>query len=150
MGITFDNALDHIDFLAKFFGRDNIRHVLVVLLLELDVPTNYDGFDYLVRGIMIYAKDPSQMMVKGLYPAIAATYDKEIAVPQIESAIRSAIKTAWKRFDALAWNRYFQGFTERPSNAEFISRIARILEVWEGCCTKYEQNETSGRVSYGR
>ena len=150
MRITVDKALDHIEFLATLFGRDDVRYVIVVLLLELDVPTNYDGFDYLVRGITIYLRDPSQMIVKGLYPAIAATYGKDIAVPQIESAIRSAIKAAWKRHDAAAWERYFPGMAARPSNAEFISRIARILELWEGCCKKYERNESSGRLPYGR
>lgn len=64
MRITFDNALNHIQFLATIFGRDRVRHVIVVLLLELNVPTDFDGFDYLVRGITIYNRDPSQMFGK--------------------------------------------------------------------------------------
>lgn len=146
MSVIIDKALNHIQFLATIFGKDSVRHVIVVLLLELDVPTNYDGFDYLVRGITIYARDPSQMMVKGLYPAIASTYEKKVEAPQIESAIRSAIKAAWKRFDATAWNRYFPGTTEKPANAEFISRLARILELWEGCCEENEHKRTMGRL----
>ena len=150
MGITFDKTLSHIQFLATVFGRDRVRHVIVVLLLELDIPTNYDGFDYLVRGIMIYFKELSLMMVKGLYPAIAATYEKEVEAPQIESAIRSAIGVAWKRYDAAAWERYFPGMTEKPSNAEFISRIARFLELWEGCCKENEKKSTVRRLQHER
>ena len=145
MRITFDNALNHIQFLATIFGRDRVRHVIVVLLLELNVPTDFDGFDYLVRGITIYNRDPSQMFGKGLYPAIAETYAKKVEVPQVESAIRCAIKSAWKNCDVVAWNRYFPDRTGKPSNAEFISRIAWILELWEGCCKESNDKRAVGR-----
>lgn len=150
MRITFDDALNHLYFLAKLFGRNNARYVIVILLLELNVPTNYDGFDYLVKGIMIYFRNQSHMMSKGLYPAIAEECAIDVEPIQIESAIRSAIKAAWKSRDETAWLWYFAGSAEKPSNAEFISRIARILELWEGCCKEYERCKEEGMLRHER
>lgn len=139
MGTTFNETLKHIEFLAKLFGRNNGRYVIVVLLLELGIPTNYDGFDYLIQAITIYHTDPSQMIMKGLYPAVANVSKKKVDGPQVESSIRAAIKIAWKNHDELAWKRYFAEFAGKPSNTVFISKIARILELWEGCCEEYER-----------
>lgn len=136
--ITIDETLKHIDFLAKLFGRNNVRYVIVVLLLELGIPTNYDGFDYLIQAITIYHTDPSQMIMKGLYPAVAKTSQKNVDGQHVESSIRTAIKIAWKYHDDIAWKRYFSETSRKPSNTEFVSKIARVLELWEGCCEEYE------------
>lgn len=139
MRVTIDETLKHIRFLARLFGKDNIRYVVVALLLELGIPTNYDGFEYLVKGITIYFREPSLMITKGLYPVIAETSINQVEGQLIESAIRNAIKTAWRKRDGESWACFFPGVTKRPSNAEFISRIAYMLDLWEGCCKEYER-----------
>ena len=116
-----------------------MRYVVVILLLELGIPTNYDGFDYLIQAITIYHTDPSQMIMKGLYPAVAKNSQKKVDGLQVESSIRAAIKIAWKYHDDIAWKRYFSEMSRKPSNTEFVSKIARVLELWEGCCEKYER-----------
>lgn len=148
MGTTIEETLNHLQSLARLLGRDNVRYVIVVLLLELGIPTNYDGFEYLKEAVMIYFEDPSVMFVKGLYPAIAETDSRPVDGPQVESAIRSAIKVAWKNREEDIWDRYFHGKKARPSNAEFISRIARMVELWEGCCKEEERGENKGEVLY--
>lgn len=148
-GIT-DETLHHIRFLARLFGRDNVRYVIVVLLLELGVPTNYDGFEYIIKAVTVYFRDPSVMIVKGLYPVIAESNEKLVDGPQVESAIRTAIKAAWKDRSNTAWDRYFHESMKKPSNTEFISRVARILELWEGCCKEEEIGNCKGVGSYER
>ena len=48
------------------------------------------------------------------------------------------IHDAWENRDEAVWRCYFpsnqEGFVEKPSNGEFISRVARFLELWQGCC----------------
>lgn len=151
MEIATDETLVHIKFLARTFGRDGIRYVIVVFLLELGVPTNYDGFDFLVNAIAIYYEDPDQMITEGLYPAVASLYNrKKIWGTQVESSIRNAIRAAWRRRDAGVWIRYFSpdasGDVAKPSNTEFISTLARMLQVWEGCCIQYEKQKHEGMV----
>ena len=133
--------MKHMEFLASLYGKDKVRYVVVIILLELGIPTNYDGFDYLIQAIIIYHTDPSQMIVKGLYPAVAKASKKAVDGPHVESAIRAAIKAAWKHHDDIAWRWYFSGTSRRPSNTEFVSKIARVLELWEGCCEEYERKK---------
>ena len=137
-----DETLEHILFLARRFKKTNIRYVVIILLMELGVPTQYDGFDYLVKAIVLCVQDPALVMMKGLYNLVADQYDREMDTHQIEQAIRSAIDTAWQKGSLEAWDKYFslgqRHGVRKPANAEFVSRIARLLELWMGCCDAYE------------
>ena len=56
---------------------------------------------------------------------------------QVDQAIRDAIKAAWNYGSKEAWDWYFsysdRVTIKRPTNGEFISRIAYILELLQGC-----------------
>lgn len=138
-----EETLEHIKFLARYWGRAGLQYMVITLLLELSVPTGCDGFDYLKESIILYYEDPMQTITKGLYPAVADQYDCFVDGTQIESSIRNAIRKAWKNRNENNWRRYFPpniyGEIPKPSNTEFISRIARVLELWKGCCEAYEQ-----------
>lgn len=137
-----DKTLEHVLFLARRFNKSNIRQVVIILLMELGVPTQYDGFDYLVKAIILCIQDSALVMMKGLYSLIAEQYDREMDTHQIEQAIRSAIDGAWQKGNAEAWDLYFLSGqshgARKPANAEFISRLARTIELWMGCCDAYE------------
>ena len=55
----------------------------------------------------------------------------------VEQSIREAIKMAWWHGSRKAWDWYFsydgRPATNKPTNREFISRIAYILEIWQEC-----------------
>jgi len=138
-----DNMLEHLLFLARRFEKSEIRYVVIILLMELGVPTRYAGFEYLVKAIVIYVQDPDLVMRRGLYNLIAEQCGGGIDMPQIERAMRTAIGRAWQKEESEAWNMYFatgkRCGTKKPANVEFISRLARIIELWMGCCDTYEQ-----------
>lgn len=142
-----DETIEHVLFLARRFNKSNIRHVTIILLMELGVPTQYDGFDYLVKAIVLCVQDPALVMMKGLYNLIAEQYDRKMDTHQIEQAIRNAIEGAWQNGRSEAWERYFlagqRHNVRKPANAEFVSRLARTLELWTGCCEAYEHKELS-------
>ena len=151
MNYPIQDTLDHARFLARQFHKCDAQYVILITLLELDVPTNYDGFDYLSRAIAFYYEDPAQMITKGLYAVVADAYGGSVGDSQIESSIRSAIKSAWKKKDDTVWSLYFpfdkDGKIKRPSNTEFISRIARVLQLWRGCCQAYERSREEVEVT---
>ncbi len=94
-------------------------------LLSLGIPTKLGGFHYLLEIIPAYAANPNQLITKELYPSTGRD-------PRpVERAIRSAIEAAWAQRDDVVWSRYFPpdstGFIRRPTNAEFISRLAQTL-----------------------
>lgn len=99
------------------------------LLLALGVHTNNKGYIYLREAVPIYAKDPQQSVTKELYPAVGKLCGAN--VEQVERAMRTAIQRAWDHRDEQIWKMYFvtraDGTMKRPSNSEFISRLAELL-----------------------
>lgn len=144
MHIKIDKTLEHMLFLARHFDKSDVRYIILILLMEIGVPTKYVGFELLAKGISICIDDPSAVLVNGLYYCISKQCAEKISEKQIEQSIRAAIKIAWKHRDAEIWNLYFLssegGDAAKPSNYEFITRIARLVELWKGCC-----NDVSGK-----
>ncbi len=104
------------------------RAFLCDILLSLGFFPKHDGYRYLPDAILEKLKDPRQSYTKELYPAVAVIHGCDSG-GQVERSIRSALDAAWKRHDPNAWERYFVPREERPSNGEFISRLAEILRL---------------------
>ena len=103
------------------------------LLLTLGIPPKLRGFAYLKEAVILYREDPLQSVTKVLYPEVAKRCG--CAPMHVERSIRSAIDAGWKRRDEQVWRLYFQadreGGIRRPSNGEFISRLADSLQSQE-------------------
>lgn len=140
MNETIDESLVHIIFLAKNMQGCDVSYVALLVLLELNIPTNQVGFDFLIHAVVAFCKNPLQTMSKGIYPTVAANYDYKVSQEEIEQAIRVVIKKGWENRDSFAWKYYFShntsGKMKKPTNSEFISRIGRILQLWQGCCER--------------
>lgn len=138
MGKAIGNTLQHAMFFSQHLRRCNTKCITVAILLELGVPAKRIGFDYLMYAILRFDDDPTQAITKELYPGIADTCGPGVDAKQVEAAIRAVIAEAWENRNPKVWSCYFPHFAgrkmERPSNMEFISEIARFLELWRGCC----------------
>lgn len=108
-------------------------------LMSLGIATKNSGYTYLREAIPIFAEDPRQAITKELYPAVGKRCNA--SVDQVERSMRTAIEGAWLRRDEQVWKLYFtplsDGSIRKPSNSEFISRLAELLicryEQGEGC-----------------
>ena len=84
-------------------------------------------------------------LANGVYLAVGMLTDPITGEKQVEQAIRSAIKKAWKNRDDLIWQCYFPlgsaGRTECPSNRDFLFAVVDFVELWEGFCKE---------VNYGK
>lgn len=143
MPYSLECALRRMSLLARHLNRCDPRYIIVILLMELGVSPTHDGFEYLKLAISMVFEDPWLSVTKEVYPNVSAACKRCVSDKQVEKAIRGAIQAAWKNMDKDAWARYFpldlDGKIAKPSNAEFITRLARILELWKGCCQAYEQ-----------
>lgn len=96
------------------------------MLMDLDIPSKRRGFTYLEMCIGLYMENPGQPLTKVLYPMVAKKYNTK--VDAVERAIRQVIHETWSRRDDKVWRMYFRpgrdGVIPRPTNAEFISRLA--------------------------
>lgn len=132
MDNSIDGTLKHIVFLARHLGNCDLQCATTAMLLDLGIPVKGSGFDYLERAIIIYFEDPTQMLTKDIYPDVGKSFSPKAGSYQVERAIRVAINEAWKNRDSRIWGYYFAS-DRKPSNGEFISRMARILRLWQGC-----------------
>ena len=138
MGKAIGATLKHAMFLARHLSNCNPKCVAVAILLEMGIPSKRIGFEYLMHAILRFYEDPAQAITKELYPDIAALYGPGVDDKQVEAAIRAVIAEAWDNKNPKVWICYYPHYTGRkmrkPSNMEFISEIARFLELWHGCC----------------
>ena len=145
MGRAIGNTLQHAMFFSRHLRRCNTKCVTVAILLELGIPTKRIGFDYLMHAILSFDDDPAQAITKELYPGIADICGPGVDTKQVEAAIRAVIAEAWDNRNPKVWGYYFPHYAgrkmERPSNMEFISEIARFLELWRGCCEEVMDEE---------
>lgn len=136
MESTIERTLCHIQLLARHLDQYNLRAGTVVVLLELGVPTKYIGFEFLKKAIELQRKDPTRTLAKDIYLEISLQY-KQNSEELVEQSIREAIKMAWRHGSRKAWDWYFsydgRTIIDKPTNSEFISRIAYILEIWQEC-----------------
>lgn len=136
MESTIDRTLRHILLLARHLDHCNFLGAIVVVLMELGVPTKCVGFEFLKRAIELQYKDPTRALAKDIYLEISLHY-KQNSEELVEQAIREAIKMAWRHGSRKAWDWYFsyddRAVVNKPTNSEFISRIAYILEIWQEC-----------------
>lgn len=147
MPYSLDYVLKRMSLLARHLHGCDPAYIAVILLMELGVSTKYDGFEYLKCAIVMRFENPRLCIAKEVYPAVSRQTAEYVSENQVERSIRNAIRAAFKYRDEEAWAHYFptscNGKVARPSNAEFITRLARVLELWKGCCQAYEQQSYS-------
>lgn len=111
--------------------QPDVRATVSNVLLALRIPTKLRGYVCAREAILYLMRTPGMSVTKELYPAVAAMCDGTPA--QVERAIRGAIHAGWSQGSCDAWERFFHnrsgGAVHRPSNAEFLSRIADQLSL---------------------
>lgn len=137
MATVIGSTLQHAQLLSRHLSGCNIRCATVAILMELGISSKRIGYRYLLQAIIRYYEDPSQALTKEIYPAIADARGPGVDGRQVESAIRAVIMEAWDNRNPRVWNYYFKHYSGkkmgRPSNMEFISEIARFLDLCQGC-----------------
>lgn len=126
-------TLDQMTELVARLGEERQDQIVSALLLILKVPPKQAGYDYLIWAVQIFQTDPLQGVTKELYPAVAAKYGRQVTRGKVEKGIRDAIDHAWRACDEETWKMFFPApgdLWARPSNSEFIARLARLVELW--------------------
>ncbi len=112
-------------------AQDDVRTQIDRALSDLGVPDHLLGYRYLQAAIAQAVEEPDAVhgLSGFLYPAVARRYGTTAAL--VERAIRHAVESGWSRCDAGMRQLYFGGKIrpgrQKPTNAEFIARIANIV-----------------------
>lgn len=94
------------------------------LLIHFGIQPSRIGFEQLHLAIVLYIQDPTQILSKELYPAIAKQFGS--SSKNIERSIRAAISTAWENRNIDTW-QVFPDYNAPPSNKLFISTLSQLL-----------------------
>lgn len=105
-----------------------ILNTVTNVLIELGIPTNVKGYQYIREGIILAINDMSMLnyITKLIYPSIAEKYD---ATPSsVERAIRNAIEICFTRSGGDILYQTFGNAIDankgKVTNSEFIGLIA--------------------------
>lgn len=110
------------------------RSTIGTMLMDLNLPSKRRGYTYLEKAIQLYLEQPARALTKSIYPEIAREHYANGQA--VERAIRQVVHESWEKRDDKVWRMYFspgrEGVIPRPTNAEFISRLAeRYKQVRE-------------------
>lgn len=135
--MAIEVTLRHVLFLAKHLKNCSPKCVVVIALLELGIPTKLIGFDLLKNAIVTSYEQPELMTTREVFLEVGQLYTPELAFEQMDQAIRTAIADAWKCRDDKVWKCYFPQVMakgmRKPTNAEFVTQLARFVELWAEC-----------------
>ena len=133
---TIDGTIQYITSLTRCFRAGDINAAILAILLDLGFSVQCEGFTHLRLAIERKYTCP-HLRCQDIYEAVSSAYDGTTTPCQIEQAIRSAIDSAWNVGAQEQWDLLFpnkqNSRRKRPSNLEFISRVACILELWTSC-----------------
>ena len=151
MKCAIQDTIAYIKLLAQNLAGCDSNCAILAILFDLAIPVNYDGFEYLKAAVSIQYTEPSLDLVNNIYEILAKRYD--VSTDVISSAVRSAIKSAWHHTEPTKWRIYLptvpMSRSSAPTNAEVISGLARILELWQGCSESYLRQLHKEVVSCG-
>lgn len=101
------------------------------LQMEMKMPITVNGFLYLQEAIALAAKDHTltKKMISRLYPTVGVRF--KVKPECVERCIRTAIANTFESGDLDFLQQYFadafQNKNGRPSNKEFIGRMAELV-----------------------
>lgn len=98
------------------------------LLWRLGVNATYQGFDHIVYGVSLGARETERLerITKELYPEIAKQYNTSWKC--VERDIRTVVEVIWNYGNReLLIEIYGEPLEKRPKNAKFLKRLVRYL-----------------------
>lgn len=129
---SVDDLIEHLDLLARNFSDYDEIYIVKLFLLEAGIPTRGNGFDYINEAVILWYSESMRRVSKEIYPAVAKNHRPYATIAQVEKTIGRAIERAWKKRDEM-WDVFFTE-PQRPTNTQFISRMAKVLEMWVDRC----------------
>ena len=152
MRTAMDDTIEFVKSRAKSMRYCSVPCIILEILMEMAIPTSFDGFEFLKMAIYLRYLNPFWTVTNNIYPAISAQYGGTLTNDQIDKAIWGAINEAWKNVDIAVWRLFLptilKNKNKKPSNTEFIYELARIAELWSGCAEAYERQCTREGVSH--
>ena len=139
-----DASMVHAKNRAQNLSHCDVIYVIHLSLKELGLPhgTAYQLALYTVKLLL---EDPNQTLTNGIYLKAQEMASLTIEETSVDTALRRAIRKAWRNRDTEIWRCYFtkgtEGRTKCPSNREFLLAVMDFIILWKAFCEE---------VAYGK
>lgn len=133
---TIDDTMAYVLVLTRHVHKGDIPAAILAVLADLEFQVHLDGFIHLRKSIFFKTVAPD-MHLAAIYLEIIRICNNEFGSTQIDQAIRNSIAGAWKDRNRGKWGYFFtekNDVPRKPSNYEFIARIACFMELWCSWC----------------
>ena len=139
---AIDGTVEYVKSLARRMCGCDPNDVVLVMLMEMGIPVNHVGFEYLKTAVLLQYEDPMRSLSNDIYPALLKRYANSVgSSKQLDGALRGVVRTGWERTGMETWIKYFPTIRYQlsgpPTNSEVIAGLARIVELWKGCSDAY-------------
>ena len=152
MKCATSDTITYIKCMAQNMAGFDPSYAVLAFMLDLKMPVNHHGFEYLKAAIMLRYEKPTMDLTNDIYLTIASTQGN-VSGEMIAASIRRVIKAAFERGNTTRWQIYLPASNltgaRPPTNAEVIAGLARILELWQGCSEAYLRQQHKEVVSSG-
>ena len=152
MKCATNDTIAYIKLLAQDMAGCEPNCAILAIMLDLKIPVNHQGFEYLKTAILLQYENPSLIVVNEIYQTIAEMHGN--TREDVAMSIRRVIKAAWDRNDITLWKICLPAAViceeYPPTNTEVIAGLARIIELWQGCANAYLRQRYREVVSIGR
>lgn len=142
MSYTVGDTLEHLLFTTRHIRRGDVQAAILLVLMELGIPEQYDGFYYLRRAVYLKYQNEA-MNLSAIKQRISEECGPGTASGQIHQAIHAAIAQGWDHGDHEAWTYYVCGIeaepVQRPTINALVCRLARVMELWCSCSREVAQ-----------
>lgn len=133
MEYSINDRMEYVLSVTRRIPAEDLSAAVLAVLLSLQFKCGLDSFDTLRNAIVIKTKNPGMQMTD-VYEALRECCLSMPDAKASEQAIRSCIRSAWKRKQESGWNYFFpeQVVMEKcPSNKEFVAEVASTMELWQ-------------------
>ena len=131
-------ARKHAKSLARDMSRCDERYIIHIALKELGVHSDQDGFPLAKVVVQAICGNRFCKLANGAYVTAGSCADPPMGNDQVYQAINRVVRGAWENRNMKIWKCYFPegtpGYTDCPSNWEFLFAIADFVELWQGYC----------------
>ena len=141
MGAVLNPTMAEARVLARSLDRSDPQAAANAVLMQLGVPANNVGHEYLIRVIAAVLANPFLNMTEA-WQSVSKELPARVSYKAWNQAMTDVIKRGWEHRDPERWSRFLGAEwiweEKRPSNSEFIFEVARFLRLWQGCYRKEE------------
>lgn len=141
-GLNSDEILEELKVLFRHLNEKNEVSAAVTsqedeglekrikkLLFDIGIPSYLNGYDYIIKAVMMYMENPNRKLTQELYPAIAN--ECGTTEDSVKFGMAYAIKFGWEHCDfEVLYSMFGEAVNSKnkiPTRVKFLAMCANYL-----------------------